>query len=233
PEMVGVIPEIDTPDLYEEYQITPCDRLWLLTLHPDGTFHHCSVQNTSGSWLPIEERPFNRCGSLLDLVNSNEALRFRELQLTGAFPLPCRKICRKISFECDARAASLLFGMKCGSEERDIPVSELVSRLDADDRKITVRAYSGNMQKLLHAFPELRRRVDYIVDRDENIDCGIPAVTPDAPVLRGARSILLLGSNRSSVFQSVADRAGRYDEIYKLVVVGNDPIDFRIRRLKQ
>lgn len=232
PAMTGVIPDIDTPDLYEEYQKTPCDLLWRLTLHRDATFHHCGVLSAAGLDRPRGKRPFDQCESLLDLANSEEALRFRGLHLSGSFPLPCRKICRKIAFERDPAIASLLLEMKNGSVMEEVSVDEWLSGLANDPKKIVVRTFTEGVRKFMDAFPDLRQHIDYIVDRNESIDCDLPAMTPDAASMDGTRPNLLLGSNLGSIYHSVAERPDQFSDIFRLVVVGNDPADFKIQKIK-
>jgi len=151
--------------------------------------------------------------------------------LCGQFPLPCRRICHKramLRLESDAR---FLFRLRYGSSHPLLSAEEFVEHLTTVQGKFIVRAFSANVRKVLVRFPALAQHVEWVVDRNEAIDCEFPVVSPARFERSGERRIVLLGSNRSSVFQHIAEQASKFSEIYTLVVVGSDPKDFRIQRM--
>ncbi len=232
PQMVGIIEDIDTPELYAEYQRYPCDWQWMLILHPDGTYHHCSVQNNLGVDLPPGQRPFDTASSLLDLANSPQSLAFRGLHLDGRFPAPCRRICHKRGERRSPQATQMLFSLKYDDSGQSLSIDQFVKLLDEQHQKLAIRAFSPAVRRALTTRPELSGHVEVVIDKNPLVTDQFPVVGPDQDLERFSHCALLLGSNRSSVFNHAARLAEHHEQIFKIVIVGNDAANTSFRRLK-
>lgn len=232
PEMVGVIEDIDTPERYEEYRRYPCDWQWMLILHPDGSYHHCSVQNNLGLDAPVGERPFDTASSLLDLANSPEASAFRRLHLDGRFPLPCRTICHKQPGLRPQGTTRALFTLKYNDFKDDLTPVRFLHRLREQDSMLTIRAFSPAIKQAFESYPDLWERVQLVVDKNTKVTDRRPVVAPDNMDKASASRTLLIGSNRSSVFYHAAQSAEQFDSIYKVMVLGAGAGSIAFRQVK-
>ena len=232
PDLIGIIEDIDTPELFEAYQRHPCDWQWMLILHPDGCFQHCTVQKNIGTGMPVGKRPFDNATSLYDLVNSPESLAFRRLHLDGRFPSICQKLCHKQSTLRPEHITRALFSLKYETDKTNLSSIQLARTLREQDRKIIVRAFSPALRRAVDRDEELAERISLVIDKNLKVTTQFPVVSPNNNHVFDRRDVLLLGSNRSSIFYQAADLVNEFDQIYKVVIGGSQSGEVAFRRLK-
>lgn len=233
PEMIGVLPEIDTEEMYRTYATSACDALYHLILYPEGSYNNCSVLSRLGRPKGLEKTPIDTT-DILQMLNTPEVLTFRKLQMMGHFAPPCKLICGKIDQPRTEPEAALILRMKYPDRNRYMDLPAFEHHMKSIDDTFAIRALSPALRNVLEVYPDLTHQVDLIIDRDRELEYHeIEVMTPEEfpPTDDTGERILLIGSDRHVVFNSVIKQAERFSEIYKLVVDGSNPRDYGVQQL--
>ncbi|MFP5213642.1 MAG: radical SAM protein, partial [Acidobacteriota bacterium] len=233
PELIGVIPAIETEAMFEAYSHHPCDALYHLILYPSGTFNNCSILNRLGLAGGEKSAAFYS-QELMEMLNDPQVLTMRKLQILGHFPQPCKAICGKRDRPRDEEEARLIIKVKYPGRNAILNLDEFTDYLEAKGDTFAIRAFSPAGRSVLEAYPRLRERLELIIDRDPKLayeGCGVipPEAVPRSA--EGKNLIVLVASDRGAVLTSVIEQAAHFKEIHKLIVSGSDPKDFSVQRL--
>jgi len=168
------------------------------------------------------------------MYNDPVVLTHRKLQMLGYFPKICRELCSKVDNPREENLAALTHKMKYPDTRVSYALREFADLMRERERKFIIRALSPALISVLEAYPQLHDKIDFIIDRDPNAAGGRHRVlTPEKFCEAAAESkhILLVGSEREAVFNSVLECADRFDEVYRLNFSRLAFEDYRVTRL--
>lgn len=228
-DYVGLLPGIETAERLRNYRYEPCPNLYCMTITPDGRFYHCCDLYSMGV-LPHEESPFFK-KSLLEMYNDPVILNHRKLQMMGRFPAICHEICSKVDNPKTEREALLIHRLKYPNTRVSYSLKEFSKLMVNRENGFVIRALSPAAKQTLAAYPELKRKVEFIIDRDKKIE-GVSqtVITPQEfnDLEQQRKFTVLVGSERETVFNSVLESADKFDEIYRLNFFGRSLKDYQV-----
>ncbi|MHC1729386.1 MAG: radical SAM protein [Syntrophobacteraceae bacterium] len=233
PDMIGIIPGFETEEQLASYSSAPCDNLYRFTITPEGNHFYCCHFESKGYFARKTEAAFYKM-SLTQIFDDPSILTHRKLQALGYFPEVCKKFCSKVDKPKKEHEAVLYHNLRHPDTNLTYSLDEFISEITGRPEPLVIRALSPAMRKVLAAYPKLGEKIAFIIDHDPNQESSSHAmITPQEFHSRNGdrKWIVLVASDRATVFDTILNSFDHFKEIYKLNFFEAEMKDYKVRKL--